>query len=67
VVTEGSFLNEFLRLCSEKLAPTGTVGAQPILDLALFVPRREVGAYASLKKLASDTGKYGNKQKKSSA
>jgi hypothetical protein len=25
----------------------------PVLDLALFVPRRDVGAYASFKKLAS--------------
>jgi hypothetical protein len=43
---EGSFLKEFLRLW-EKLAPT------LVLDLALFTPRREVGAYASFKKLAS--------------
>jgi hypothetical protein len=44
--SEGSFLNGFLRL-PEKLAPT------LVLDLALFVPRHKVGAYASFKKLAS--------------
>jgi hypothetical protein len=43
---ETSFLNGFLRL-REKLAPT------LVLDLDLFAPRREVGAYASFKKLAS--------------
>jgi hypothetical protein len=43
---EGSFLNGFLRL-REKLAP------MLALDLALFAPRREVGAYACFNKLAS--------------
>jgi hypothetical protein len=46
-VSEGSFLNGFSRLL-EKLAPA------PVLDLALFAHRREVGAYASLAKLASE-------------
>jgi hypothetical protein len=43
---QGSFLNGFSRL-PEKLAPP------LVLDLALFAPRRKVGAYASFKKLAS--------------
>jgi hypothetical protein len=46
-MSRGQFLNEFLRL-REKLPPMLV-----LLDLALFVPRREVGAYVSLKKLAS--------------
>jgi hypothetical protein len=42
----GQFLNGFLRL-REKLVST------LVLDLALFAPRRKVGAYGSFQKLAS--------------
>jgi hypothetical protein len=43
IASEGSFFKRIF-------APMGKVGAKPLLDLALFAPRRIVGAYASLKK-----------------
>jgi hypothetical protein len=48
---EASFLNDFSRL-PEKLAP------MLVLELTLFVPRHEVGAYAIKKKLETGELKY---------
>jgi hypothetical protein len=48
--SRGQFFKSFFLRLREKLAPT------LLLDLALFVPRRKVCAYASFKKLASENG-----------